>query len=130
VLDIPIHRPTDHDGFCARKSQQCVKLTDAETAKIDDLWQRMCWYAAPQAAAAVLALVLLPCRRRWVWWTRRALACVALAFAIVSHYMYSAGVRVVIAANPGCLSFRIPSTVAVFAFFVGNSLCYLALLLP
>ncbi|CAO2204600.1 unnamed protein product [Urochloa humidicola] len=81
-------------------------LTDAEAAKVDALWNGMAWYAAPQAAAAALAL-LLPCRRRrWMWVVRRALAYVALAAGIVSHLMYTSAVRVVLAADPGNLSFR------------------------
>ncbi|CAL4958259.1 unnamed protein product [Urochloa decumbens] len=104
-------------------------LTYAEAAKVDALWNGMAWYAAPQAAAAALAL-LLPCRRRrWMWIVRRALAYVALAVAIVSHLMYTSAVRVVLAADPGNLSFRIPCYVVISMFAVGDLLGFLALLL-
>ncbi|CAL4951621.1 unnamed protein product [Urochloa decumbens] len=98
-------------------------------AKVDALWNGMAWYAAPQAAAAALALLLLPCRRRWVWTIRRALAYVTLAAAIVSHLMYTSAVRVVLAADPGNLSFRIPCYVAISMLAVGDLLGFLALLL-
>ncbi|XBI78226.1 hypothetical protein VPH35_087954 [Triticum aestivum] len=58
---------------------RCVELTDAGAAKVAAAGSAMrigmLWRAAPQAAAAALAL-LLPCRYRQA---RRALDCLALA---------------------------------------------------
>ncbi|CAO2199037.1 unnamed protein product [Urochloa humidicola] len=109
----------------------CLVLTDAEAAKVDALANGMMWLTAPQAAAAVLALLLLCRRSRWMWIVRRALAYVALAAAIVSHMMYTSAVRVILAADPGngTLSFRIPCTIAILMFAVGDLVGFLALLL-
>ncbi|CAO2199101.1 unnamed protein product [Urochloa humidicola] len=77
----------------------------AEVALVDALWNGMMWFAAPQAAAAALEL-LLPCRRRWMW-IRWALAYVAFAAAIASHYMFYIAAGVVILTvvdDPGYLS--------------------------
>ncbi|CAL4977917.1 unnamed protein product [Urochloa decumbens] len=108
----------------------CIPLTDADAAKVDALANGMMWCAAPQAAAAALALWLLPCRRRWMWLVRRALAYAALAAAIVSHLMYTSAVRVVLAADPWNFSFMIPCSIAILTFADGDLLSFLALLLP
>ncbi|CAL4977988.1 unnamed protein product [Urochloa decumbens] len=112
---------------------QCAVLTEAVVALVNALWNGMMWFAAPQAAAAALEL-LLPCRRRWMW-TRRALACVAFAASIVSHGMFyiAAGVvilTVVIDVDPArYLSFTIRTSVVIFVLAVGDLLASQALLL-
>ncbi|CAL4951622.1 unnamed protein product [Urochloa decumbens] len=116
--------------FVTTPCDPCIPLTDADAAKVDALANGMMWCAAPQAAAAALALWLLPSRRRWMWLVRRALAYAALAAAIVSHLMYTSAVRVVHAADPWNLSFMIPCSIAILTFAVGDLLSFLALLLP
>ncbi|CAL4958351.1 unnamed protein product [Urochloa decumbens] len=122
-----------YDTAPCHPKHPCAALTEAVVALVNALWNGMMWFAAPQAAAAALEL-LLPCRRRWMW-TRRALACVAFAAAIVSHGMFyiAAGLvilTVVTDVDPArYLSFTIRTSVVIFVLAVGDLLASQALLL-
>lgn len=106
---------------------RCVDLTDAVAAEKAALWDGILCCAVVQAAAAALAL-LLPSRRRRIR-IRHGLAFVALAVAILGHCTYATGVRLVLAADPGYLFYRISCTIAIFILAIGDVVMTVVLLL-
>ena len=95
---------------------RCVQLTDAGDVKVAAAGSAMrigmLWCAAPQAAAAALAL-LLPCRYRQA---RCTLDCLALALAVLGHYMYACACLLVLAAGVGGLFYGISCTLVIFLY--------------
>ncbi|TVU21542.1 hypothetical protein EJB05_31183 [Eragrostis curvula] len=90
---------------CSQTSKffQCPNLTPEQAVEANFFMDGFLWITMPQAAAAVVGL-LLPhrcARSRWY------LAFLAIVSATVSHYMVARGSFVFIAANPGDIAYDI-----------------------
>ncbi|CAL4951624.1 unnamed protein product [Urochloa decumbens] len=102
-----------------------IELTDAEGAMGSALELGHVWCGVPQAAAAALALLLAGRRRR----VRRALAYLALAATVASHFMFASVLGIILAADPGYIFMWIGGAAIFFLCAAGDLFCFLDMLL-
>ncbi|CAO2185693.1 unnamed protein product [Urochloa humidicola] len=102
-----------------------IELTDAERAMGSALELGRIWCGVPQAAAAALALLLAGRRRR----VRRALAYLALAATVASHFMFAGLLGIILAADPGYIFMWIDGIAVIFVTVAGDLFCFLDMIL-